>query len=264
MKLHVQQPDLSELSKKYDVSQSKIEEVLDLAQRSMNPVSKRIAVTEDGETRYYAVERRGLGILETCFGKLWHYHFTIDDQWREYSAIVKAELDYTTLQPVFRDKETLIVRTDSGCATGQVFADLTCDCREQLHLAMKTISDAREGIIVNIPAQDGRGMGLPFKLATLLIQKELGVDTVESAGMLAPGGIIDVRTYSGVVGVLKFFDIPATTRINLATNNPYKENVFKENGYSLSDNIPMLITPNKHTERHLRAKKNHLGHKLST
>ena len=63
-------------------------------------------------------------------------------------------------------------------------------------------------MIINVPAQDGRGMGISFKLATLWLQDTLGVDTVESASMIAPGGVIDIRTYSGIIGILKFLIFP--------------------------------------------------------
>jgi GTP cyclohydrolase II len=83
--------------------------------------------------------------------------------------------------PHFRDPEDLLVRTDSGCITGQVFHELSCDCRQQLHQAMTDVTRRGEGIIVHIPGQDGRGMGLDFKLATLHIQQRLGADTVQAA-----------------------------------------------------------------------------------
>ena len=104
-------------------------------------------------------------------------------------------------------------------------------------------------------------MGLTFKLATLWLQDALGVNTVESATLLAPGGVIDIRTYFGVICILKFFGIPENCKINLATNNPEKANVFAENGYTVVEFTPVVIEPNHHTEAHLRAKQDHLGHK---
>jgi len=242
----------------------RLEEVnsfLDLVKHAMEPFSQRIGVIESGVLRYYAVERRGLGILKTRFGKFWHYSFAIDDQWGEYSAIVKAELDEELLIPVFRNKKRLVLRTDSGCETGQVFGDKTCECSPQLKKTMKLLSTLDEGMIISIPRQDGRGMGLTFKLATLWIQQKFHVDTVKSAALLAPGGVIDVRTYSGVVGILRFFGIPETCKINLATNNPEKAAIFGENGYTVNGHTPIVIKPTRDTRAHLRAKQEHLGHK---
>ena len=234
---------------------------LDLVKHAMEPFSKRIGVVENGALRYYSVERRGLGILKTRYGKFWQYSFAIDDQWEKYSAIVKAELDEELLIPVFRNKSELVLRTDSGCETGQLFGDLTCECSSQLKTAMKLLSKVGEGVIINIPRQDGRGMGLTFKLATLWLQQKLRVNTVESAALLAPGGVIDVRTYSGVVGILKFFGIPETCMINLATNNPEKVAIFGENGYTVNGSTPIVIKPTRDTRAHLHAKQQHLGHR---
>lgn len=261
MKNGIKPPNVSDLSAKSNMSEAEVSNFLKLLKRSMEPFSKRINVVENGVTRYYAVERRGVGILKTVHGKFWQYNFAIDDQWKKYSVIVKAELDKDWLIPMFKNKDQLVLRTDSGCETGQVFGDLTCECRDQLHLALKTIENVGEGMIINIPRQDGRGMGLTFKLATLWLQDALGVNTVESASLLAPGGVIDIRTYSGVICILKFFGIPETCRINLATNNPKKAEVFVENGYTVEGYTPIVIEPNEHTEAHLQAKQKHLGHK---
>lgn len=125
---------------------------------------------------------------------------------------------------------------------------------------MQTIEQVGEGIIVNIPRQDGRGMGVSFKLATLWLQEHLRVNTIQSAGLLAPDGTIDIRTYAGVIGVLKFFGIPESCVINLATNNPDKITIFNENGYQV-DNLPIVIEPTEHTAHHLEAKEVHLNHK---
>ncbi len=254
-------PDIADVGKRAKRSIKEVNSLLDSVRFSMEPFSKRVSVIENGSIRYYTVERRGLGILKTKYGKFWQYSFAIDDQWKKYSVIVKAELDKKHLIPIFKKSDPLLLRTDSGCETGQIFGDLTCECREQLHLALKTISDIGEGIIINIPSQDGRGMGLTFKLASLWLQDVLDVNTVESAALLAPGGIIDIRTYSGVICILKFFGIPENSKINLATNNPKKAEVFIENGYSVMEYTPIIVEPNNHTLIHLKAKQERLGHK---
>lgn len=261
MTARIKPPDITDIGRKANMSREEVNGFLELVKRSMEPLAKRVSVTENKTPRYYAVERRGLGVLTTEYGKFWEYSFSIDDQWKKYSVIVKAELDKEKLIPVFANPSQLVLRTDSGCETGQLLGDLTCECREQLHLVLKTIQENGEGMVISIPRQDGRGMGLTFKLATLWLQDALGVNTVESATMLAPGGVIDIRTYSGVICILKFFGIPETCKINLATNNPEKAGVFAENGYTVVEFIPVVIEPNHHTEAHLKAKQDHLGHK---
>ena len=259
--MKIKPPELDRIAKSNGMTQKQLNNLVDVIKAGMDPAAKRIPIVENGIRRYYSVVRKGVGPLRTVFGEFWEFAFEIDDQWVDYTVIVKANIDNKTLIPRFENNSELMIRTDSGCVTGQVFGDLTCDCLEQLHLAMKTISETGEGMIIHIPRQDGRGMGIPFKLATLWLQEALSVNTVESASMLAPNGVIDVRTYAGVVGIMKFFEIPETCCINLATNNPQKAEVFAENGYSVAGYVPMRIKPNKNTRCHLKAKQDHLGHK---
>ena len=261
MNTNIKAPNIETIAQTASMSSEEVTNIIELVKRSMVPQSRRICVIEGGKARYYLVERRGVGILSTEHGKFWQYNFAIDDQWIKYSVIVKSTIDDKKLIPIFRSMDKIILRTDSGCETGQVFGDLTCECGVQLSLAMKKLSEEGEGIIVNIPHQDGRGMGLTFKLATLWLQESLGVNTVDSAALLAPGGVIDIRTYAGVICILKFFEIPLTCKINLATNNPSKADVFAENGYAITDYTSVIIEPNDHTRVHLEAKKEFLGHR---
>lgn len=263
MTAQVPPADFDDIARRNGMSRELLDEFAKRVQEGMLPKAQRIAVIENGERRYYLVERRGVGPIMTPYGTFWMFDFSIDDQWDKYTVIVKAELDNGTFHPVFKDKTKLILRTDSGCETGQMFGDLTCECGDQLRLAMEAIQHAGEGMIINIPRQDGRGMGLPFKLGTLWLQEALGVNTVESASMLAPNGVIDVRTYSGVIAILRYFGIPKSCEINLATNNPKKALVFKENGYKLNDAFtPIIAEPTDFTRAHLAAKEKHLGHHL--
>lgn len=253
--------NISDICKRANISVEEVDIFLSLLKLSMKPFSKSIRVTENGATRYYVVERVGVGPLETEHGKFWQYSFCINDKWQEYSIVVKADIDPESFIPEFKNPNLLFLRIDSGCETGQLFGDLTCECGDQLSLAMKTLNEVGEGLIINIPRQDGRGMGLPFKLGTLWAQDVLKMNTVESAMLLSEGGVIDTRTYSGVVCILKFFGITNKSKIDLATNNPKKAGVFVENGYIVGGYTPIVIEPNKHTEVHLRAKEEHLGHR---
>jgi 3,4-dihydroxy 2-butanone 4-phosphate synthase/GTP cyclohydrolase II len=163
------------------------------------------------------------------------------------------------LRPQFVCDEGILLRIDSGCQSGQVFGDLTCDCREQLHLAMHQIACAGKGMIIHVPSQDGRGRGTAFKLGTLWLQQDLGMDTVEAAECLSGGEAIDVRTYEGAVGILRFFGLGEGTRLNLLTNNPQKVVVLPENGFVV-ERASVHVAPTEHTRRHLAAKQDKLGH----
>ncbi len=231
-----------------------------LGRRLMKPETKTIRVISEGKTEDLTITRHGCGPLETPFGNVWMMRFSINDTWKEYNVILKNDnFDVKKIQPNFNSKEPLMLRTDSGCATGQLFLDKTCECREQLHQVLQEIcKNPNGGMIIHIPNQDGRGKGLAFKLATLYLQKELGLDTIQAASMI--DNPIDDRTYGGVVAILKFIGIkPEETRVNFATNNPHKIRAMVENGYQI---IPheVHIKETEATRRHLKAKGKYLHH----
>ena len=232
---------------------------LELAKRSRTPRTRKIQVVEDGKAESFSVIRQGAGPIATPIGQFYLLPFIVNDKWQKYSVVFKGTLN-DDLQPQLQNAEEFLLRIDSGCETGQLFLDRTCECREQLHMAMAEIEERGEGAVINIPAQDGRGMGLPFKLATLRLQQEFGVDTVQAAAMLEPVQERDTRTYGGAVSVLKFMGIEPPTKILLATNNHKKTQVFVENGYELVQHS-IVIPATEFTKHHLEAKQHHLGHR---
>lgn len=159
---------------------------VETARRSLVPETRRFKITENGAVNYLKITRQGVGPLITAFGVFHHFSFIIDDKWERYSVLVSGDLS-SDFKPLFKNVERLLLRTDSGCETGQLFGDRTCECGDQLQLAMKDISTAGEGVLVSIPTQDGRGLGLPFKLATLRLQKDLyPLNTVQASALLEP------------------------------------------------------------------------------
>lgn len=253
------QLDLLAIAARTGKTEEEAERLVAQAIESMIPKGKQVHVSENGQTRFFIITRQGVGLILTDYGEFHQFDFVVDDQWGKYSVLFYGELD-VNLMPVFKQSDLLLMRIDSGCETGQVFGDRTCECREQLALAVRRVAERREGLIINIPRQDGRGLGLPFKLATLRLQAKLRMNTVEAAHAIAPDGVIDVRTYGGVIAILKYFNVPSAVKINLATNNPHKAGVFLENGYIVEDYTPILIPPTDLTRNHLQAKQEHLGH----
>lgn len=191
--------------------------------------------------------------------RFYHYDFEIADEWVKYSVLIKSPLadDFT---PTIFPAGPIRLRIDSGCETGQLFGDATCECRDQLFEALRRIAEYGNGLVINIPRQDGRGMGLPFKLATLLLQRDLGVDTHESGALLEPNAARDLRTFSGALAILAFWGASSDTPLEVFTNNPKKLAALSSSGYTNVTPIPIAIEPNRFTEHHLRAKQEQFGH----
>ncbi len=155
------------------------------------------------------------------------------------------------------------IRLDSGCTSGQVFSDVTCDCREQLHLAMQECTANKTGIIVSIPAHDGRGWG-EFKMANQLLMSEYGLDTVAAARLFyGDEQAIDQRTYTEAVLMLRTFGFGHSQSFKLATNNPRKVGAFQALGMKVTSVQPVVSkSSNAHVMRNLKAKQREWGHTL--
>lgn len=190
------------------------------------------------------------------------FHIQVNDEWRDYYVLYIGLLDQNKMPNLVEnnDKE-IIVRIDSGCLTGMVFGDRTCDCHKQLLIAIDSAIENGIGFIIHIPSQDGRGMGIDFKLKTLDEQYYNHLNTVESAKKVSCLENIDRRTYHGAVGCLKFLGVKFNMRLNIATNNPEKIEAFKLAGFTNLNTSRVFATHiSDEVKKHLSAKQQFLGH----
>jgi len=150
-----------------------------------------------------------------------------------------------------------LVRIHSQCLTGDVFKSSRCDCGEQLELSLKTIAEEGHGILI-YQLQEGRGIGLVNKLRAYQLQ-DGGMDTVQANHHL--GFEADLRNYALCIEVLRHFGV---TRLRLMTNNPGKVGALQEAGIEVVERVGIEIPSTEDTQKYLLAKKNKLGHLLST
>ncbi len=243
------------ISSKYKIDLDRLLDALLDAQVSLKRITQSISVSN----KEYAITRIGVGPILTRYGRFYQITFKVDDNWGSYFVIAKCEFDKSAMLPKFKKNVSVFLRIDSGCSSGQLFGDLTCECREQLDSAMEMLSKQEQGLIIHIPSQDGRGKGIDFKLASLYLQEQLGLDTTESFTLLEKDDSLislDCRDYYGVVGILKFFDINSVV---IYTNNPKKLEILKENNISFKIES-LAIDPTELTLKHLKAKEEVLGH----
>lgn len=150
-----------------------------------------------------------------------------------------------------------LVRLHSSCFTGDLLNSLRCDCGDQLHMALRQISQEGVGVLVYLP-QEGRGIGLVEKIKAYGLQ-DAGLDTVEAN--LALGYKADTRDYGVGIQLLKDLGL---TKVRLLTNNPKKTDAFIYGGFDLQvvDQVPIATTANEHNARYLATKREKLGHHL--
>jgi len=144
----------------------------------------------------------------------------------------------------------------SGCITGDVFGSLRCDCGVQLGMAMEQVEAEGRGVIVYVPSQEGRGIGLTPKAQAYHLQ-DLGADTVEANEML--GYPADLREYG--LGVQVLLDL-GVRRMRLLTNNPKKLIALQGYGLEVVEQVLIQAPTTEQNENYLRTKRDKLGHRL--
>ncbi len=152
--------------------------------------------------------------------------------------------------------EDVLVRVHSECLTGDIFGSLRCDCGPQLDLAMQTVAEAGEGVVVYLRGHEGRGIGLGHKIRAYGLQ-EAGLDTVDAN--LEMGLPADSREYG--IGAQILVDLGVTT-MRLMTNNPAKYGGLDGFGLQITERVPSQIDPTPHNIAYLRTKQQRMGHLL--
>jgi GTP cyclohydrolase II len=185
-------------------------------------------------------------VLPTKFGKFSIYGFEGRGPQGEAVALVRGNL---------KGRMAPLVRVHSQCLTGDVLTSLRCDCRAQLELSLKKISEAPSGILLYLP-QEGRGIGLMNKLRAYQLQ-DGGMDTVEANESL--GFAADAREYEFPAKILKKL---GATRIRLLSNNPDKIRQLESAGIRVVARVPCQPRLSKISRAYLQTKKRKMGHLL--
>ena len=192
------------------------------------------------------VEAEQIVKLPTDYGDfdLHLYRSTLDGA--HHLALVKGKISKT---------RPTLVRVHSECLTGDVFGSRRCDCGNQLHAALKQISEEGNGVLLYM-RQEGRGIGLAAKIHAYKLQEE-GLDTVEANARL--GFATDLRDYG--LGAQILFDL-GVRKFRFLTNNPKKVVGLEGYGIQMVEQVPIRSEANPHNAKYLETKRTKLGHSL--
>ena len=172
-----------------------------------------------------------------------------------YSSATRSLDPIVLISGDVRGKENVLVRVHDQCFTSEVFGSKRCDCREQLQQSLKSISE-QGGILIYLQ-QEGRGIGLPNKIAAYSLQ-DMGLDTVAANEHLGFNG--EMREYYAVPDILSDLEVKS---IRLITNNPYKINKMRALGVNIVERISIEIPPNPYNLQYLISKRDKMAHMLN-
>jgi len=180
-----------------------------------------------------------------------------NDIWKIYYLIYRKKPAQQ-----LQSQNPTIIRLDSGCVSGQIYDDLSCDCLDQLHTALKTIIQKKENnsIIIHIPCHDGRGFGTAPKAETEIYKQGMEgrvyntqekLDTIQAAELLyGKNNIYDIRFFDEAALILRDLNIK---NIKLLTDNVLKVNTFKK--YDINVIRKKTKTDKQSCIEHIDAKK---------
>ncbi len=222
-------PELRRIADEYDIKLISIHDLISYRLKQESLVEKGVEVS-----------------LPTAYGDFRMIPFRQKSNGLEHVALFKG---------TWEEDEAILVRVHSSCMTGDLFASKRCDCGEQLHKAMEMIQEAGKGVLIYLN-QEGRGIGLMEKMRAYKLQ-EAGMDTVDANTCL--GHLADERDYGVGAEILREIGVH---RMRLLTNNPVKRVGLEAYGLTITENVPIEVTPNPFNERYLRTKKERMGHTL--
>jgi 3,4-dihydroxy 2-butanone 4-phosphate synthase / GTP cyclohydrolase II len=194
------------------------------------------------------VKRVASAKLPTNVGEFQIHAFENNLDKQTHVALVRGDIG---------EGKDVMVRVHSQCLTGDVLHSIRCDCGAQLDTAMARIAEEGRGVLLYLN-QEGRGIGLANKIRAYELQDE-GFDTVEANERL--GLPADQRDYGMGVQILRELGVRT---MRLLSNNPRKLVGIEGYGLSVSEWLPLEIPASDSTRRYLKAKKDKLGHKLSS
>ncbi len=182
--------------------------------------------------------------LPTRFGDFRVVAFWNNRDEKEHLALVHGDII---------GAEQVQTRLHSECLTGDALGSLRCDCRDQLMIALQSISEQPCGLLLYL-RQEGRGIGLVNKIRAYALQDK-GLDTVEANHAL--GFRDDERDYAIASHMIHSLGIVS---VSLMTNNPEKIAQLTGHGVNVVGRMPHVIPPNEHNRFYLETKANRSGH----
>ncbi len=202
---------------KFPKSKHKDESEHKYLSRIVNNSHKYKFVNVSGKIKNQIVAFGTPGPIITKFGKFQMVPAkVIDGKWGLQYILI-----YPNLTHLLR-KRKILLRISSGCYSGMVLGDTTCDCRRQYELSLKKIIQMKGGVLILIPNHDGRGWP-KFKMAIQQLMNELKIDTISAAKLFfRDTKNIDIRTFDESAIILKALGFNSKNHFRLLSESKNK------------------------------------------
>ena len=145
--------------------------------------------------------------------------------------------------------DDVLVRVQTACIPGDVFGSMACDCGAQLRAALKKIEAAGRGVFLYVMPRGRLSLVADFE------SHVLHKDTERA------GAANDPKLRDFGLGAQVLVDL-GVRRLRIMTNNPRKIVGLEGYGLTVSERVPLEISPTKQNLTYLRGKRDREGHLL--
>jgi 3,4-dihydroxy 2-butanone 4-phosphate synthase/GTP cyclohydrolase II len=148
------------------------------------------------------------------------------------------------------DGDPVLTRVAAFCPTGDIFGSLSCDCRNQMKMAIRQIAEEGRGIFLYMHVNGGVSESLLARIRshTGVLDAKAGAD---GGGELRELGM----------GAQILVDLGAS-RLRLMTNNPRKIVGLEGYGLEVVERVPLMTLENEANAAFLEGRREQLGHIL--
>lgn len=154
-----------------------------------------------------------------------------------------------------KNKKEVLFRIHSGCLTGDLFNSERCDCGQQLDYYFNLLNDYDNGVLLYLPKDEGRGIGIFNKLKAYSLMENKYIDTFQANNELNFND--DERDFSYINEIINFLEIES---IDLVTNNKEKINSIDEQYLNKVINSSIILK--EYNFSYLKTKQDSKGHDL--
>jgi GTP cyclohydrolase II len=172
-----------------------------------------------------------------------------------FQSLFSGETHYAIVVGSPSFEKNVKVRVHSSCYTGDLMHSLRCDCKYQLHNAIKFLAKQDGGGVIVYLMQEGRGIGLASKLMAYSYQQNQGLNTIDSNLVL--GFESEHRNFYPAKLILDYFKIKD---VELITNNPAKVKQLTDLGINVTDSINFHSPQNQYNKDYIDTKREKMGH----